>query len=67
MAEVRTPSVTYEVMVPVSCHIEIDYKPGIFMALPFTHFEFVGKDGQLPNDVATSLGDNVSHTAIVKE
>lgn len=75
MANVLTPSASYNVMLPeVNGKTVFDkkakepkYSPGIFLALPFTHFEFVNKKAGVPEKIAKKLGDNLSHTAVTKE
>ena len=72
---VETPSVTYHVRSPVAIDgapfnpsetTDVSYSPGIFIALPIGHFEYVNADGSgdMPAAVAELLGDNIDHTAV---
>ena len=72
---VETPSVKYHVRTPVAiddtpfdpdANTDVSYSPGIFIALPIGHFEYVNADGSgdMPAAVANLLGDNVDHTAV---
>ncbi|MBU1621875.1 MAG: hypothetical protein KKF27_21910 [Gammaproteobacteria bacterium] len=41
------------------------FTPGIFMAIPFTHFEYVNKEEKsIPNKVANKLGANIAFTEV---
>lgn len=44
---------------------DIEWAPGIFIALPLTHFEYVGKEGEMPKKIAELLGANIRRTAVV--
>jgi hypothetical protein len=66
-ARIKTPSCEYEVMIPRHTPETIVYEPGVFLMLPFTHFEYVNKKGGVPDKVAKKLGDNINHTAVTDE
>ena len=64
--EITTPSCKYKVMIPFARET-ISYTPGMFLAVPFTHFEYVNKKGTIPTKVADKLGGNIDHTAVTEE
>ena len=52
-------------MRPVAFSAEPNYSPGIFLAIPFTHFEYVNKKGGVPEKVNKKLGSNTDYTYVV--
>lgn len=44
VAQITVPATGYMVMIPKDDFSEPEYRPGIFLAIPFTHFEFIGKE-----------------------
>jgi len=67
-AIITTPSVKYEVYQPVSGSVgKDDFAAGIFLALPWSHFEYVSTNETLPTEVANKLGDNLHVTAVTPE
>ncbi|MBU2177735.1 MAG: hypothetical protein KJ556_21795 [Gammaproteobacteria bacterium] len=63
LTRITIPSAQYSVQTPISA--KVDYRPALFLALPLTHFEVIGKG--LTEQQEQRLGDNVSFTATMKE
>lgn len=60
---IQTPSVRYSVMRPVAAKVQ--YSAGVFMQLPFSHFEYVSSQtNSLPDHINKSVGSNRSRTVI---
>ena len=62
---IQTPSVRYSVMTPV--YADVQYAPGVFMQLPFHHFEYVSRADQLPDSVQNAVGQNRNRTVITPQ
>jgi hypothetical protein len=68
-AHIKTPSVDYFVHLPdkgtvLDTHETTALLPGIFLALPWSHFEYVSEEATLPQLVADKLGNNLAVTAV---
>jgi len=63
VAHITTPSVKYSVLKPLKANLS--YSPALFLTLPLTHFEVIGKG--LSAEQEQRLGDNVQFTATMKE
>ena len=61
---VQTPSVQYSVMTPLYYDDPVEYSAGVILQLPFHHFEYVSRDSQLPDSVASAVGQNRNRTVI---
>lgn len=68
-AAIKTPSVLYRVRRHEESDVPPTYAPGIFLALPVTHFEYVRQDGEksVPESVASLLGDNIRNLAVCEQ
>jgi len=68
-ARIVTPSCTYLVARPkrVASPPKPNWGAGVFLALPLTHFEFVGEDGKIPDNISESLGQNTLNTAVTPQ
>jgi len=64
VSSITTPSVEYNVFTPINGE-HVEYSPALFLALPITHFEVVGKC--LSRQQGDKLGPNVQFTAIVEQ
>ena len=63
-ATITTPSVSFDVMRPIQAHLKPTYRAGIFLQLPFSHFEYVNSKNNLPDTVTSVLGDNITRTVV---
>ena len=69
-AHIVTPSVEYDVHVPISPKEESGkcitdaLCAAVFLALPWSHFEYVSESNTMPQIIADKLGNNVNVTAV---
>ena len=68
-ARILTPSCAYLVARPkrVASPPKPNWGAGVFLALPLTHFEFIGEDGKIPDNISESLGQNTLNTAVTPQ
>ena len=66
-ARIVTPSCSYHVAKPKRVTSKPNWGAGIFLALPLTHFEFIGEDGKIPDNISESLGQNTLNTAVTPQ
>lgn len=67
---IRTPSVQYVTQIPITPSEAPGYTPGIFMATPLTHFEFINPDGsKISLNAKKALGESNAgnHTVILEQ